>query len=489
VPRAPFVVRKRGKDTSTKATADLGTDSHPLRVAIIGAGPAGFYAAMALLKQKEKKIEVDLFDRLPTPYGLVRGGVAPDHENIKAVMSVFDKVASTPGFRFFGNVRLGRDIAVADLTRRYHQILYTVGNEDDRPLGIPGAELAGCTPATVFVGWYNAHPDHREAAFDFRSRRVAVVGNGNVAVDVARMLARQPEELTGTDIADYALEALRQSRVEEVVLLGRRGPLQAAFSPAELKELTTLPHADAVVDPADIELDGLSRRALDALTPNAPERKNYQTLVEVASRPPAGHPRRIRFRFLVSPVELVGDAEGRIRRVRLERNELHPAADGTLRPRGTGRIEDLEIDWIFPSIGYRGRPISGVPFDEKKGVIANDDGRVLTAPGGEPVPGQYVAGWAQSGPRGLIGMHKAASAAVVAHMTADVEAGRVPSPPALDDPIDAFLAGRGVDFVTYRDWKVIERLETERGRKRGAPRCKFGRLDEMLAGLRAARGD
>ena len=469
---------------STKST--IGTEGQPLRVAVVGAGPAGFYAALALQKQTRVQVRIDLFDCLPTPFGLVRGGVAPDHPKIKTVTRIYEKCAATPGCRFFGNVRLGRDIEVRDLEGHYHQIVYAVGNERARSMGIPGEELTGCTPATVFVGWYNAHPDHADAEFDWSSRRVAVVGNGNVAVDVARILVKTREELEQTDIADHALEKLGQSQVREVIMLGRRGPVQAAFTPAEMKELTELGDVDICVDPSEIDLDPASRAVLEQSSPKSGARRNYEILSRVAGKTPS-RPRSIRFRFCESPVELLGDENRRVRGVRLVRNELAPDDAGVLRPRPTQVFSDLEVDWVFPSIGYEDRPIPGVPFDERRRLIANVDGRVTDPASRQPIPGQYVVGWAKSGPQGLIGMHKAASAEVVGLMLDDLAAGSVTELGSIaDDSIVEFLQAQGVRFVTWDDWKRIDEAEVERGRSRGAPRSKFARVAEMLELLDSA---
>jgi ferredoxin--NADP+ reductase len=461
----------------------IGTEDSPLRVAVIGSGPSGFYAASALLKQNDHAVWVDVFDRLPTPYGLVRGGVAPDHQKIKTVTRVFEKSALRAGFRYFGHVELGRDVQVRDLLPHYHQIVYAVGNEDDRRMGIPGEYLIGCTPATVFVGWYNAHPDYRNARFDWNSKRIAVVGNGNVAVDVARILAKGHDELARTDIADYALEALDRSQAEEIVMLGRRGPLQAAFTPAELQELAELESAALCVGSSELELDPESRAELEAASPRSNARRNYEILSRTAFVAPKDR-KHIRLRFLVSPVEIVGDEQGRARRIRLEKNRLVRDRSGSLRARGTGEFEALEVDWVFVSIGYEGRRIAGIPFDEERGAIANVEGRVCDASTKEVVPNQYVVGWAKSGPRGLIGMHKAASAAVVKLMLEDVAAGSLKEASPIDgDSITRFLDNREVRYVTFDDWKIIDAAEVARGKRREAPRVKFSQIPEMLDAL------
>ncbi|ABC83063.1 FAD-dependent oxidoreductase [Anaeromyxobacter dehalogenans] len=440
-----------------------------MRVAIIGSGPAGFYAAEALLKRTDTAVDVDMFDRLPTPFGLVRGGVAPDHQRIKAVTRVFASTAARPTFRFLGNVRLGRDVTVDDLRRHYHQIVYATGSESDRRLGIPGEGIERCTPATVFVGWYNGHPDYRHARFDLSVRRAAVVGNGNVAVDVARILLRTRAELERTDIAAHALEALRESQVREVYLLGRRGPAQAAFSPAELRELGTLEAADPVVDPAD--LAGLSDPAPGG---------NLEILRSFAARRPRPDARRLHLRFLVSPTEVLADAAGAVAGLRLEKNRLERRPDGTVVARGTGETEVLEVGLVLPAVGYAADRIPGVPFDEKARVIANEDGRVVDPVLRSPLPGEYVVGWARSGPQGLIGEHRRASAHVVAHMVADA-AGLATRPLPPRDAIDDVLRARGVRPVSFVDWARLDEVEVARGARRGAPRDKLVDVAAMLA--------
>ena len=445
-----------------------------MRVAIIGSGPAGFYAAEALLKRSDGAMQVDLFDRLPTPYGLVRAGVAPDHQNIKAVSRVFDKTAARASFRFLGNVRLGRDLTVEDLRRHYHQIIYAVGNEADRRLGIPGEGIAGCTPATVFIGWYNGHPDYRQAQIDLSARRVAVVGNGNVAIDAARILLRTPAELEKTDIAAHALVALRGSQVREVFLLGRRGPAQAAFTPTELQELGEMEGADAVVDPRQ-----LATCPLPDDQDNSSSAKNLRLLHAFAARGPGRQERKLHLRFLVSPTEILADAAGKVRALVLQRNLLETRADGSVMARGSGEHEELEVGLILPAIGFAAEPIVGVPFDERAKVVANRDGRVIDPLSGSIVANEYVVGWARSGPQGLIGTHKGASARVVELMAADADslAGReLPDAQA----IVTLLRDRGVRVVSFEDWKQLDAVETARGLRRGAPRDKVVALDAML---------
>ena len=351
-----------------------GSAEHPLRVAIIGSGPAGFYAAGHLLKSKshpDLNVQVDMFDRLPTPWGLVRGGVAPDHPNIKAVSRVYEKTAQHPEFRFYGNVEFGRDIDHRELTDRYHAVIYAVGAQTDRRMGIPGEDLPGSWAATDFVAWYNGHPDYRDLEFDLSHERAVVVGNGNVAADVARMLALTREELAQTDVADHALEVMAESKVREIVVLGRRGPAQAAFTNPELLELGEMTDADVFVEARDVKMDPLSRAWLESEAASATARKNVDILGGYAGRPPQGKRRRIVLRFLVSPVAILGT--DRVEGIRICRNELREE-DGRLRARATDATEELECGLVFRSIGYRGIPLPGLPFDERAATIPNDGG-------------------------------------------------------------------------------------------------------------------
>ena len=463
--------------------AQPGTDGHPLRVAIIGAGPAGFYAADHLLRQDGFVVEVDMFDRLPTPYGLVRYGVAPDHQKIKSVTAAFDKVAAHPRFRFYGLVDFGKDVTVADLRAHYHQIVYTSGAQTDRRMGIPGEDLRRSHPATEFVAWYNGHPDYRDCQFDLEQERVAVVGVGNVAVDVARILCRTVDELATTDIADHALDALRRSRVREVYMLGRRGPAQAAFTNPEIKELGELAGADVVAPPEEVELDELSRAALERSQDRA-SLKKVEILRGYALRRPGGKSRTLILRFLVSPVELIGDAAGRVAALRLVKNELYATPAGTLQARATDRFEELPVGLVFRSVGYRGVPLPGVPFSESWGVILNEKGRVLDPDTREPVVGEYVAGWIKRGPTGVIGTNKPDAVETVACMLEDVARGAVLNPARSDGAaVEALVRERQPSFISYADWLRLNELEVATGRAAGRPRVKFTRVEDMLAAL------
>lgn len=464
--------------------SQIGTTAQPLRVAIIGAGPAGFYSAERLFKETEMVVEVDMFDRLPTPYGLVRNGVAPDHQKIKSVTAAFDRIANNPRFRFFGNIELGRDFSVDDLKDYYHQILYSTGAQTDRPLGIPGDELIGSHPATEFVAWYNGHPDYRDHHFDLSQERVAVVGVGNVAIDVARILCRTREELMKTDIADYALEALVNSNVKEVYILGRRGPAQAAFTAPEAKELGELAGCDALVPPAEAELDPLSQATM-ANADRADVRK-VEIIQELSRRQPSGKSKRLTLRFLVSPTELIDDGNGHVKQMKLVQNELYATDAGSLRPRATDRIETLDVGLVFRSIGYRGVPLPGVPFHESWGVIPNDGGRVLDSATKESVLGQYTAGWIKRGPTGVIGTNKPDAAETVENMLTDAREGRTLSPThATAEAVIQLLDDRQARPVSFADWKRLDELELARGKEEGRPRVKFTRIEDMLDALRS----
>jgi len=460
----------------------LGTAAQPLRVAIIGAGPAGFYAAERLFKETELVIEVDLYDRLPTPFGLVRNGVAPDHQKIKSVTAAFDRIAANPRFRFFGHVELGSDVTVDDLKAHYHQILYSTGAQTDRPLGIPGDDLIGSHPATEFVAWYNGHPDYRDCEFDLSQESVAVVGVGNVAVDVARILCRTPEELIKTDIADYALEQLRASRVKEVTILGRRGPAQAAFTAPEAKELGELADCDTIVPADEAQLDALSQASLAGA--DRAELRKVELIQELARREPTGKSKRLTLRFLVSPVELIGDENGHVKQMRLVRNVLYATDAGSLRSKATDQFETLDVGLVFRSIGYRGVPLAGVPFHDSWGVIPNAGGRVLDPDSHEPLVGQYTAGWIKRGPTGVIGTNKPDAAETVEAMLTDARAGKVLNPAnGTAAAAEALVRGHQAHVVTYDDWRRLDALELSHGKEQGRPRVKFTRVEDMLAAL------
>ena len=461
----------------------IGTPDQPLRVAIIGSGPAAFYAAEHFFKQGSVAVEVDMFDRLPSPHGLVRYGVAPDHAKIKTVTRAYDAIAGHARFRFFGNVEFGRHLALDDLRQHYHQVLFATGAQSDRRMGIPGEDLAGSHPATEFVAWYNGHPDYRECCFDLSVERAAVVGVGNVAIDVARILARTPDELARTDIAPHALEALRESRVREIYLLGRRGPAQAAFTNPEVKEIGELVDADVRVRPDEVCLDPVSQAELETASDRTLTKK-VEILQEYARRTPSGKPRCLHVRFLVSPVEIVGGADGRVQRLRLVRNALVATEGGGVAAKPTGQFEELEVGLVFRSVGYRGVSLPGVPFDDRAAVIPNAAGRIVDPATGEPIPGLYATGWIKRGPTGVIGTNKPDSVETVTSMLADAADGRTWRPSVADrEAAAALILDRQPCAVSYPDWRRLDALEIANGQAIGRPRLKLTRIDEMLAAL------
>lgn len=460
-----------------------GTPSRPLRVALIGSGPAGFYTLQHLLGTAGLTVQADMFDRLPTPFGLVRHGVAPDHQKIKSVIAVYHKLALHPAFRFYGGVEFGRDLDLSDLKSHYHQIVFTTGAQADRRLGIPGEELRGSHPATEFVAWYNGHPDYCDLRFDLDCEQAVIVGVGNVAVDVARILCRTPRELELTDIAEPALDALRHSQVRVVHLLGRRGPAQAAFTSPEVKELGELEDTETSTRAEEVALDGLTRAQLEAAPDRSTVRK-VEILQSYAGRSDPGKSRKLALRFLVSPVEILGDATGRVRAVRIVRNELSAAPDGTLRARATGHEELIPAGLVFRSVGYHGVALPGLPFDAGRGVIPNEKGRILSA-AGQVLPGLYASGWIKRGPVGVIGTNKTDAAESVRSMVEDLTRGILlqPEQPELG-ALERRLQERAVRFISYADWQRVDAQEVARGKPCGRPRIKFIRYEDFAAALR-----
>jgi ferredoxin/flavodoxin---NADP+ reductase len=434
-----------------------------LRVAVVGSGPAGFYAAGALLAA-DVPVEVDMIERLPTPWGLVRLGVAPDHPKIKSVSRAFEKIALQPGFRFLGNVEVGRHILPVELLEYYDAVVYAVGAQTDRQLGIPGEDLPGSWPATELVAWYNGHPDFQELEFDLSGERAVVIGNGNVAVDVARMLALTPEELATTDTTDAAIDAFNRSGIREIVMVGRRGPAQAAFTTPELAELGELAGADVIVDPADLE---------GAEPTDTNSERNLEVLREYAAREPGGKPKRLVLRFFHSPTAILG--VDRVEAVELERNTL----DDAHRAVPTGEKELVECGIVFRSVGYRGVELPGLPFDERSGTIPNERGRVS--------PGVYVAGWIKRGPSGVIGTNKKDATETVELLLEDLH--DAPRKGRSAEEIDAFLLDRGVRLVLYPGWTTIDELERAAGEKLGRPRVKLCRWDELLEAAERVAAD
>ena len=449
-----------------------GTPENPARIAIIGSGPAGFYTAEHLLKSEDATCEVDIFDRLPTPYGLVRAGVAPDHPKIKSVTRVYERTAARDGFRYFGAVEIGKDISLEDLKQRYHAIVLAYGTSTDRKLGIPGEDLPGSHAATEFVNWYNAHPDQRTRHFDLSGERAVIVGVGNVALDAARMLLTPAGELASTDIADHALAALAESHIREVTLLGLRGPAQVAFTLPELKELAARDDIDIVINPRDMEEDA-------TLGPDASRGREQVValLNELAVRPERGCDRRLIIRFMVSPIAFTGD--DRVRQVEIAHTVLQHNADGVVVARPTGSREMLPADLVLTAIGYRGTALPGVPFDPIRGVIPNDRGRVIDPISGKARPREYVAGWIKRGPSGVIGTNKPDAHETVDALLHDMQASP-PEPVLAGDVFARLLQERRGDVVSYSDWERINDAEIARGEPAGRPRDKFSDIDEMI---------
>ena len=447
--------------------------SGPLRVAVVGSGPAGFYAAGALL-DADAPFEVDMIERLPTPWGLVRLGVAPDHPKLKTVSRAFERIALKPGFRFFGNVEVGRDLTHQDLTQLYDAVIYAFGAQSDRRLGIPGEELPGSWSATELVAWYNGHPDFQELEFDLNVERAVVIGNGNVALDVARMLALTPEELAPTDTTDPAIKAIGASTISDIVVVGRRGPAQASWTTQELKELGELAGADVVVDRAELVLDPASEASLEQDTNS---KRNMEVLRDFAAREPTGKPVTVRLRFLASPVAIHGN--GRVESIDLVRNRLEEQ-DGRLVAVPTDEHETLDCGLVFRSVGYRGVGLPELPFEERRGTIRNELGRVVDTDG-RHVAQSYCAGWIKRGPTGIIGTNKKDATETVAQLLEDVRSGRVAHrEEATPDAVEALLAERDTRTVMYPGWTSIDELERAAGEKLGRPRVKLRTWDELL---------
>ena len=465
------------------AENEIGTETNPLRIAIVGSGPTGFYTAEHLFKQKEYVVEVDMFERLPTPFGLVRGGVAPDHQKIKSVTKAYNRIASNPRFRYYGYVEFGSDISLDDVKRHYHQVVFTVGAQIDRSMGIPGEELQRSHAATEFVAWYNGHPDYRDRKFDLSQESVAIVGVGNVAVDVCRILCRSREELERTDVADYALEAIANSKVKTVYMLGRRGPAQAAFTNPEIKELGKMEIADIWIPAQDMAIDEATKKFM-ADNPDKSTDRKVEIMQNYAAGKRSGKSKTLVLRFCVSPVELIGGEDGGVTKVKLVRNELHLNERGAIRPRATERYEEIDASLVFRSVGYYGVALSGVPFREDWGVIPNEKGRVVELETKQPVRGQYCAGWIKRGPSGVIGTNKPDALETVQCLLEDVGKGlhwNPDSPSA--DAARKLVSGRKPRFFSYEDWKKLDVLEIKNAEGTERPRLKYTTVEEMQSAL------
>ncbi len=458
----------------------VGTESNPLRVAIIGSGPAGFYTVSNFLKHKDIHVELDMFDRLPTPFGLVRAGVAPDHQKYKTVTRAYDKSAQQDNYRFYGNVEYGSDISLDELKAHYHQIIFCTGAPGDRNLGVPGEDLNGSYSATDFVAWYNGHPDYVDYKFNLDAESVAVVGVGNVAIDVARILLKTDNELSTTDMADHALAALRESKVKTVYVLGRRGPAQAAFTPPEIKEMSELEDADVTVPAAEAALDEASRAAAEADKNVA---KNVAVIESYADKASTGKNKQLVIRFLVSPTELISDDNGNVSAIKIVKNEAVVGEDGSVKARATDQEEVIPVGMVLRSVGYRGAPLAEVPFNDSWGTFANEQGRIV-GDDNEPVTGLYTAGWIKRGPTGVIGTNKTCAQETVNMMVEDLKAGRIldPANPKISDA-EALVANKVPNAISYADWQKIDAAETSKGEAQGRPRFKFTPREAVLAEL------
>ena len=449
----------------------IGSENKPLEVAIIGSGPSGYYAAQSLFGS-EKKINITMFDRLPTPYGLVRGGVAPDHQKIKNVIRVYEKISISPGFQFIGNVLVGKDISIDDLRNNFHATIFACGAETDRKLGIPGEDLQGSHTATAFVGWYNGHPDYRDLSFDLSQEIAVVVGQGNVAADVSRILSKTADELKQTDIADHALQQLAESKIKEIHVIGRRGPVQAKFTPEELKEFGELEDCNPVVDSSTLQLNEASQKELES-PEGRTNVKNFEVFKDFANRDLTKKNRSCFFRFLEGPIELMGTE--RLEGILLAKNSLS-GDPFKQRAEKTGETVEQKCGILFRSIGYNGIPIEGVPFDEKEGIFPNDKGRLLD--NGSVVNGVYVTGWIKRGPSGIIGTNKPDSAETVNCLLEDIE--KIDGEKPGNSGIMKILSEKQIRSVNYDGWKKIDEAEVKRGEPKGKPREKFTRIEEML---------
>lgn len=450
--------------------APVGTGT--LRVAIVGTGPAGSYAAAELLSYPNT--EVTMFDRLPTPWGLVRAGVAPDHPGTKEVTKLFESLLSNARLRFHLNVEIGAHLSHAELLERHHAVIYAYGASGGHRLEIAGSALPGSISATEFVNWYNGHPDFAELSPDLSGNRAVVIGQGNVALDVARLLVAGPDELARTDMADHAIAALGESNIEEVVVMGRRGPAQAAYTTPELLALGSLPGVDVVVDTADAQLDELSRAQLAGPDTAPSARVKAAIPAEFAARPTTPGNKRIVLRYFSSPLEITG--EDQVTGLRVGRNELERNESGRITARATGHAEIIDTGLVLHAVGYQGKPIPGVPFDGNRHVVPNTAGRVTGA------AGIYTTGWIKRGPTGVIGTNRVCAQETVTSLVADFVAGVLAEPEHSD--LAELVAQRQPDAVDISGWRSIDRAERSRGRAQGRPRSKLITVPELLAASR-----
>lgn len=456
--------------------ANLGTEQNPLLVAIVGSGPSGFYAAEALIKS-EFEVNVDIIERLPSPYGLVRSGVAPDHPKLKTAINLYKKIADDPHFNLIANVTVGRDISIEDLRKTHHAVILTYGAETDRKLGVPGEDLKGSHTATEFVGWYNGHPDYRELEFDLSQDTAVIIGQGNVAADVSRILSKTVDELKHTDIAQHALDVLAESKLKEIHVIGRRGPAQAKFTPKELREFGELSDCNPIILEEDLQLNDESKKELEEKT-NVTNRKVYDQFCEYSKRElDSSKSKKCFFRFLMGPQEIIGNNQ--IEKLILEKNELsgEPFKQSA---KGTNETIEINTGILFRSIGYHGIPMPGVPFHESWGTIPNEKGRV-TENDGAVVEQLYTGGWIKRGPSGIIGTNRACSVETVTNLLNDIEKLDTETKKHGAKEIYSKLDSKNVRHINFAEWSQIDTKEIEHGEPKGKPREKYTSIEEMLS--------
>jgi len=457
----------------------IGSETRPLTVAIIGSGPSGFYAADHLLKQEDLHVEVDMFEKLPTPYGLVRAGVAPDHQQIKSVSKIFEKLAQNSQFRFWGNVEFGKDALKYEFFKYFDAIIYAVGAQSDRTMNIKGEGLIGSFSATEFVGWYNGHPDYRDLKIDFSNENVAIIGIGNVAIDIARILAKSIEELSKTDITQHALDQLSESKIKNIYLIARRGPMQSAFTPAGTKELFHMSEAAAYVNPEELKIEEETKNIISE-TGDKRLIQNLQFLEQISKNDPSNYKKAIHFLFRRSPLELSG-INNKVNQIKIVKNELFQDEFGNLKAKATDVCEEISTSLVFRSIGYKTKPIQDIPFNDKKGIIANKDGRVFDLKNDKVVKSEYVTGWAKRGPSGVIGTNKPDSVETVNFLLEDIK--NKTSEKFSDSPelrIQSWLTSKNIPFVPFKQWQILDSHEIELGQSKEKPREKITSVEEML---------
>lgn len=465
----------------------IGSKERPLHVAIIGSGPSGFYTAEDLFKKEDFFVEVDMFERLPTPYGLVRAGVAPDHQKIKSVTKIYNNIAHLPQFRFWGNVKFGTDITKAELLGHFDAIIYAFGAQSDRKLAIKGENLRGNYSATEFVGWYNGHPDYRDIKFDFSCSDVAIIGMGNVAIDIARILARTENELSHTDIAEHAQDQFRNSKIENIYLIARRGPMQAAFTPVGTKSMLNMEEAAAYVNPAELKLEIESEKIIKE-TNDKRIIQNLKFLGAISKNDISSAAIKIQFLFRRSPLEIYGE-NGEIEGIKIVKNELFKDDYGNLKARATDVSEDLRVKMVFRSIGYKVNQIPDVPFDDKKGVIANENGRVVDEATRDIHPHEYVVGWAKRGPTGIIGTNKSDAIKTNELLIEDFKDKQSECwSNSHSRIIKKFLKSKKVNYVPFEDWRILDQIEIDEGEKKSKPREKITSVADMLNVIEKQKG-